>query len=76
MKSRLPGGFAAQTITDNDRQNCAIARVVLQEGTDKVIISRRQGQGFVGRSGAIAGSNGEAQCQILCELQPMEEWRQ
>jgi small subunit ribosomal protein S9 len=41
VKSRLPGGFAAQTIHGTGRRKCAIARVVLQEGTGKVIINYR-----------------------------------
>lgn len=41
VKSRLPGGFAAQTIFGTGRRKCAIARVVLQEGTGKVIINYR-----------------------------------
>lgn len=41
VKSRLPGGFAAQTIFGTGRRKCAIARVVLQEGTGKFIINYR-----------------------------------
>lgn len=41
MKSRLPGGFAAQPVHGTGRRKCAIARVVLQEGTGKVIINYR-----------------------------------
>lgn len=41
VKSRLPGGFAAQKIIGTGRRKCAIARVVLQEGTGKVIINYR-----------------------------------
>ena len=41
VKTRLPGGFAAQTIIGTGRRKCAIARVVLQEGTGKVIINYR-----------------------------------
>ena len=41
VKSRLPGGFAAQTIFGTGRRKSAIARVVLQEGTGKVIINYR-----------------------------------
>lgn len=41
VKSRLPGGFAAQTIIGTGRRKCAIARVVLQEGSGKVIINYR-----------------------------------
>lgn len=41
VKSRLPGGFAAQTIIGTGRRKCAIARVVLQEGSGKIIINYR-----------------------------------
>ncbi|XP_065847943.1 small ribosomal subunit protein uS9c [Euphorbia lathyris] len=41
VKSRLPGGFAAQPIWGTGRRKCAIARVVLQEGTGQVIINYR-----------------------------------
>ncbi|WVY91830.1 hypothetical protein V8G54_037344 [Vigna mungo] len=41
VKSRLPGGFAAQTIIGTGRRKSAIARVVLQEGTGKFIINYR-----------------------------------
>ena len=41
VKSRLPGGFAAQTIIATGRRKCAIARVVLQEGTGKFFINYR-----------------------------------
>ncbi|RDY04716.1 30S ribosomal protein S9, chloroplastic, partial [Mucuna pruriens] len=41
VKSRLPGGFAAQTIIGTGRRKSAIARVVLQEGTGKLIINYR-----------------------------------
>ncbi|CAN1323669.1 30S ribosomal protein S9, chloroplastic [Linum perenne] len=41
VKSRLPGGFAAQTIIGTGRRKCSIARVVLQEGTGQVIINYR-----------------------------------
>lgn len=41
VKSRLPGGFAAQRIIGTGRRKCAIARVVLQEGSGKVIINCR-----------------------------------
>lgn len=41
VKSRLPGGFAAQKIWGTGRRKCAIARVVLQEGTGNVIINCR-----------------------------------
>lgn len=41
VKSRLPGGFAAQTIIGTGRRKTAIARVVLQEGTGKFVINYR-----------------------------------
>lgn len=41
VKSRLPGGFAAQTIIGTGRRKCAIARVVLQEGSGRIIINYR-----------------------------------
>lgn len=41
VKSRLPGGFAAQTIIGTGRRKSAIARVVLQEGNGKFIINYR-----------------------------------
>lgn len=41
VKSRLPGGFAAQTIIGTGRRKSAIARVVLQEGSGKFIINYR-----------------------------------
>lgn len=46
VKSRLPGGFAAQTIIGTGRRKCAIARVVLQEGTGKIIINYRDAKVF------------------------------
>ncbi|KAL3571675.1 hypothetical protein D5086_025579 [Populus alba] len=47
VKSRLPGGFAAQTIHGTGRRKCAIARVVLQEGTGKVIINYRDAKEYL-----------------------------
>ncbi|KAL6951985.1 Small ribosomal subunit protein uS9c [Sarracenia purpurea var. burkii] len=47
VKSRLPGGFAAQTIFGTGRRKCAIARVVLQEGTGKVIINYRDAKEYL-----------------------------
>lgn len=41
VKARLPGGFAAQRIIGTGRRKCATARVVLQEGSGKVIINYR-----------------------------------
>ncbi|XP_022772244.1 30S ribosomal protein S9, chloroplastic [Durio zibethinus] len=47
VKSRLPGGFAAQTIIGTGRRKCAIARVVLQEGTGKFIINYRDAKEYL-----------------------------
>ncbi|KAK6938761.1 Ribosomal protein S9 [Dillenia turbinata] len=47
VKSRLPGGFAAQTLIGTGRRKCAIARVVLQEGTGKVIINYRDAKEYL-----------------------------
>ncbi|KAM7279524.1 hypothetical protein ACFE04_006658 [Oxalis oulophora] len=47
VKSRLPGGFAAQKIIGTGRRKCAIARVVLQEGTGKVIINYRDAREYL-----------------------------
>ncbi|CAK9171770.1 unnamed protein product [Ilex paraguariensis] len=47
VKARLPGGFAAQTIIGTGRRKCAIARVVLQEGTGKVIINYRDAKEYL-----------------------------
>ncbi|GMH23209.1 hypothetical protein Nepgr_025052 [Nepenthes gracilis] len=47
VKSRLPGGFAAQTIIGTGRRKCAIARVVLQEGTGKYIINYRDAKEYL-----------------------------
>ena len=41
MKSRLPGGFAAQKLWGTGRRKCAIARVVVQEGSGNIIINAR-----------------------------------
>ncbi|CAN0872821.1 30S ribosomal protein S9, chloroplastic [Linum grandiflorum] len=47
VKSRLPGGFAAQTIIGTGRRKCSIARVVLQEGTGQVIINYRDAKDYL-----------------------------
>ncbi|KAF3446261.1 hypothetical protein FNV43_RR11440 [Rhamnella rubrinervis] len=47
VKSRLPGGFAAQTIIGTGRRKSAIARVVLQEGDGKVIINYRDAKEYL-----------------------------
>ncbi|CAN7086264.1 unnamed protein product [Brassica oleracea var. botrytis] len=47
VKSRVPGGFAAQKIIGTGRRKCAIARVVLQEGTGKVIINYRDAKEYL-----------------------------
>lgn len=46
VKSRLPGGFAAQTIIGTGRRKAAIARVVLKEGTGKFVINYRDATVF------------------------------
>ncbi|KAL8508765.1 hypothetical protein ACS0TY_016112 [Phlomoides rotata] len=47
VKSRLPGGFAAQNIVGTGRRKCAIARVVLQEGDGKIIINYRDAKEYL-----------------------------
>ncbi|KAI9113222.1 hypothetical protein K1719_015747 [Acacia pycnantha] len=47
IKSRLPGGFAAQTIIGTGRRKCASARVVLLEGTGKFIINNRDAKEYL-----------------------------
>ncbi|KAH7673576.1 Ribosomal protein S9 protein [Dioscorea alata] len=47
VKTRLPGGFAAQKIIGTGRRKCAIARVVLQEGTGKFIINYRDAKEYL-----------------------------
>ncbi|KAK1268452.1 hypothetical protein QJS04_geneDACA006593 [Acorus gramineus] len=47
VKSRLPGGFAAQTIFGTGRRKSASARVVLKEGTGKVIINSRDAKEYL-----------------------------
>ncbi|CAN6459871.1 unnamed protein product [Victoria cruziana] len=47
VKSRLPGGFAAQPIIGTGRRKCAIARVVLQEGSGKFIINYRDAKEYL-----------------------------
>ncbi|GAB4839400.1 30S ribosomal protein S9, chloroplastic [Ancistrocladus abbreviatus] len=47
VKSRLPGGFAAQSIFGTGRRKCAIARVVLQEGSGKFIINHRDAKEYL-----------------------------
>ncbi|XP_057426949.1 30S ribosomal protein S9, chloroplastic [Lotus japonicus] len=47
VKSRLPGGFAAQTTIGTGRRKSAIARVVLQEGTGKFIINYRDAKEYL-----------------------------
>ncbi|CAI8606398.1 unnamed protein product [Vicia faba] len=46
VKSRLPGGFAAQTIIGTGRRKTAIARVVLLEGTGKFVINYRDAKEY------------------------------
>ncbi|XP_047329290.1 30S ribosomal protein S9, chloroplastic [Impatiens glandulifera] len=47
VKSRLPGGFAAQPIWGTGRRKCAIARVVLQEGNGNFIINYRDAKEYL-----------------------------
>ncbi|KAL3505247.1 hypothetical protein ACH5RR_035088 [Cinchona calisaya] len=47
VKSRLPGGFAAQPIFGTGRRKTAIARVVLQEGSGKIIINYRDAKEYL-----------------------------
>ncbi|GER47917.1 30S ribosomal protein S9 [Striga asiatica] len=47
VKSRLPGGFAAQTLIGTGRRKCAIARVVLTEGTGNVYINCREAKEYL-----------------------------
>ncbi|KAI3460282.1 hypothetical protein Pfo_016945 [Paulownia fortunei] len=47
VKSRLPGGFAAQNIIGTGRRKCSIARVVLQVGSGKIIINYRDAKEYL-----------------------------
>ncbi|KGN59928.1 30S ribosomal protein S9, chloroplastic [Cucumis sativus] len=47
VKSSLPGGFAAQTLFGTGRRKSAVARVVLREGTGKVIINYREAKEYL-----------------------------
>ncbi|KAJ8538018.1 hypothetical protein K7X08_014558 [Anisodus acutangulus] len=47
VKSRLPGGFAAQPLHGTGRRKSASARVVLQEGSGKIIINYRNGNEYL-----------------------------
>lgn len=47
VKSSLPGGFAAQTLFGTGRRKSAVARVVLREGTGKVIINYRDAKEYL-----------------------------
>ncbi|KAK4722855.1 hypothetical protein R3W88_013088 [Solanum pinnatisectum] len=47
VKSRLPGGFAAQPIFGTGRRKSASARVVLQEGSGKIIINYRDAKEYL-----------------------------
>ncbi|KAJ4800828.1 30S ribosomal protein S9 [Rhynchospora pubera] len=46
MKSRLPGGIAAQEILTTGRRKCAVARVALQEGNGKIIVNYRDAKDY------------------------------
>ncbi|KAK4348763.1 hypothetical protein RND71_031518 [Anisodus tanguticus] len=47
VKSRLPGGFAAQPLHGTGRRKSASARVVLQEGSGKIIINYRNANEYL-----------------------------
>lgn len=47
VKSRLPGGFAAQKLMGTGRRKTAVARVVLLEGSGKIIINGRTAQEYL-----------------------------
>ncbi|KAK4352024.1 hypothetical protein RND71_027542 [Anisodus tanguticus] len=47
VKSRLPGGFAAQPLHGTGRRKSASARVVLQEGSGKIIINYRDAKEYL-----------------------------
>uniref|UniRef100_A0A0D6QY29 Small ribosomal subunit protein uS9c n=1 Tax=Araucaria cunninghamii TaxID=56994 RepID=A0A0D6QY29_ARACU len=47
VKSRLPGGFAAQRVIGTGRRKTAVARVVLLEGNGQVIINNRTAQEYL-----------------------------
>ncbi|CAA0831604.1 30S ribosomal protein S9- chloroplastic [Striga hermonthica] len=47
VKSRLPGGFAAQTLIGTGRRKSAVARVVLTEGTGNVYINYREAKDYL-----------------------------
>ncbi|KAK8962015.1 hypothetical protein KSP40_PGU016118 [Platanthera guangdongensis] len=47
VKLRLPGGIAAQKLIGTGRRKCAIARVVLQEGTGKFVINYRHAKEYL-----------------------------
>jgi hypothetical protein len=44
MKQQLPGGFAASRLIGTGRRKTAMARVMLVEGTRKVVINNRTAQ--------------------------------
>lgn len=44
VKQQLPGGFAAARLIGTGRRKTAVARVVLVEGTGKIIINNRTAQ--------------------------------
>ena len=44
VKQQLPGGFAAARLIGTGRRKTAVARVVLVEGTGKVVINNRTAQ--------------------------------
>lgn len=44
VKQQLPGGFAAARLIGTGRRKTAVARVVLVEGTGKIVINNRTAQ--------------------------------
>ncbi|VVA95310.1 unnamed protein product [Arabis nemorensis] len=66
VKSRLPGGFAAQKIIGTGRRKCAIARVVLQEGTGKVIINYRDAKALISGNFGVYTAESSARVWGLC----------
>lgn len=47
VKQQLPGGFAAARLNGTGRRKTAVARVVLVEGTGKIVINNRTAQDYL-----------------------------
>ncbi|CAM6117084.1 unnamed protein product [Calypogeia fissa] len=47
VKSVLPGGFAAARLWGTGRRKCAVARVVLVDGTGRIIINNRTARDYL-----------------------------